>query len=90
MTSDATKNPLLTLSLKRVYDNPWIVVREDRVVHPDGEPTEQTIAHLAELLERGDTVIDGGNSNYKDTVRRAGRSWAQRRRRRDQRRYLGA
>src|SRR5215216_2880718 len=42
----------------------WVMV-------PSGEPTEQTIAHLAEVLERGDTVIDGGNSNYKDTVRRA-------------------
>jgi 6-phosphogluconate dehydrogenase len=41
------------------------------VMVPSGEPTEQTIAHLAEVLERGDTVIDGGNSNYKDTVRRA-------------------
>ena len=42
----------------------WVMV-------PSGEPTEQTIAHLAEVLERGDTIIDGGNSNYKDTVRRA-------------------
>jgi 6-phosphogluconate dehydrogenase len=42
----------------------WVMV-------PSGEPTEQTIAHLAEMLERGDTIIDGGNSNYKDTVRRA-------------------
>jgi len=42
----------------------WVMV-------PSGEPTEQTIAHLAEVLDRGDTIIDGGNSNYKDTVRRA-------------------
>ena len=42
----------------------WVMV-------PSGEPTEQTIAHLVEMLERGDTIIDGGNSNYKDTVRRA-------------------
>jgi 6-phosphogluconate dehydrogenase len=38
---------------------------------PSGEPTEQTVQSLARLLSRGDTVIDGGNSNYKDTMRRA-------------------
>jgi 6-phosphogluconate dehydrogenase len=38
---------------------------------PSGEPTEETIVHLAETLEPGDTIIDGGNSNYKDTLRRA-------------------
>jgi 6-phosphogluconate dehydrogenase len=38
---------------------------------PSGAPTEETVAHLAEVLEPGDTVIDGGNSNYKDTLRRA-------------------
>jgi 6-phosphogluconate dehydrogenase len=38
---------------------------------PAGEPTEQTVAALAGLLAAGDTVIDGGNSYYKDDVRRA-------------------
>src|SRR5919202_547953 len=42
----------------------WIMV-------PAGEPTEQTVQALGRLLSRGDTVIDGGNSNYKDTMRRA-------------------
>jgi 6-phosphogluconate dehydrogenase len=42
----------------------WVMV-------PSGAPTEETVAHLAEVLEPGDTVIDGGNSNYKDTLRRA-------------------
>ena len=42
----------------------WVMV-------PSGEPTEQTIAHLSNILEPGDTIIDGGNSNYKETVRRA-------------------
>ena len=38
---------------------------------PAGAPTEQTIAALAGLLAAGDTVIDGGNSYFKDDVRRA-------------------
>ena len=44
----------------------WVMV-------PSGEPTEQTLIKLGELLEAGDTIIDGGNSNYKDTARRAAR-----------------
>jgi 6-phosphogluconate dehydrogenase len=44
---------------------------------PSGEPTEETVQELAGLLSSGDTVIDGGNSNYKDTVRR-GRQLAER------------
>jgi 6-phosphogluconate dehydrogenase len=43
----------------------WVMV-------PAGEPTETTINQLAELLEPDDTIIDGGNTNYHDDVRRAG------------------
>jgi len=39
---------------------------------PAGTAVEATIAGLAPLLESGDVLIDGGNSNYKDSVRRAG------------------
>ena len=42
----------------------WIMV-------PSGEPTEQCVAELGEKLEPGDTIIDGGNSFFKDDVRRA-------------------
>jgi len=42
----------------------WIMV-------PSGEPTENTIKTLATLLTEGDIVIDGGNSFYKDSIRRA-------------------
>jgi 6-phosphogluconate dehydrogenase len=42
----------------------WIMV-------PAGEPTETTIAQLAGVLEPGDTIIDGGNSFFKDDIRRA-------------------
>lgn len=42
----------------------WIMV-------PSGNPTEETIHQLAAYLAPGDIVIDGGNSNYKDSMRRA-------------------
>ena len=42
----------------------WLMV-------PAGEITNGTLAILLPLLAAGDTVIDGGNSNYKDTLRRA-------------------
>jgi 6-phosphogluconate dehydrogenase len=42
------------------------------IMLPAGAPTEQTVMSLAEHLEPGDTLIDGGNSYYKDDVRRAG------------------
>jgi len=42
----------------------WIMV-------PSGDPTEQVIQETAALLSPGDTIIDGGNSYYKDSVRRA-------------------
>jgi 6-phosphogluconate dehydrogenase len=42
----------------------WIMV-------PAGEPTEATIAELAGVLEPGDTIIDGGNTYFKDDIRRA-------------------
>lgn len=37
---------------------------------PSGEPTEHQIRELVPLLAKGDIVIDGGNSNYKDSQRR--------------------
>jgi len=37
---------------------------------PQGDPVDQTIAKLESLMQKGDTFIDGGNSNYKDTQRR--------------------
>ena len=41
------------------------------VMLPHGEATETTIAELAALMERGDTIIDGGNTFYKDDIARA-------------------
>jgi 6-phosphogluconate dehydrogenase len=42
----------------------WVMV-------PAGGPTEQTVNALAERMQRGDIIVDGGNSYYKDDVRRA-------------------
>ena len=42
----------------------WIMV-------PAGDPTEQTVNQLADLLDEGDTIVDGGNTNWHDDVRRA-------------------
>ncbi len=42
------------------------------VMLPAGEITERTVTRLGELLERDDIIIDGGNSFYKDDIRRAG------------------
>jgi 6-phosphogluconate dehydrogenase len=42
----------------------WLMV-------PAGDPVDQTIDALAPHLAPGDVIIDGGNSNYKDTLRRA-------------------
>jgi len=37
---------------------------------PSGAPTEAAIAELSEMLDQGDVVVDGGNSNYHDSQRR--------------------
>ncbi len=42
----------------------WIMV-------PAGGPTEQTVQRLAKSMQSGDAIIDGGNSFFKDDVRRA-------------------
>ena len=42
----------------------WVMV-------PAGDPTEDTVASLTSLLGEGDVVVDGGNSNWRDSVRRA-------------------
>src|SRR5690349_6961055 len=42
----------------------WIMV-------PAGAPTEETVIELGNKLEAGDTIIDGGNTFFKDDIRRA-------------------
>ena len=41
------------------------------VMLPHGDPTERAIAALGDLLSPGDVAIDGGNTQWKDDVRRA-------------------
>ena len=41
------------------------------VMLPAGKITEDTIAELGKLMKSGDAIIDGGNTNFKDDVRRA-------------------
>src|SRR6185295_17575759 len=49
------------LSLPRAI---WLMV-------PSGDPVDQTIEQLLPSLNEGDIIIDGGNSNYKDSIQRA-------------------
>ena len=42
----------------------WVMV-------PSGDPTESTVGTLGQMLSAGDTIIDGGNTNFHDDVRRA-------------------
>ncbi|MFL5480957.1 MAG: phosphogluconate dehydrogenase (NAD(+)-dependent, decarboxylating) [Gemmatimonadaceae bacterium] len=57
-------------TLREVLDNlkapriVWIMV-------PAGKPVDDTIAQLMSGLSKGDVIIDGGNSNFHDTMRRA-------------------
>ena len=39
----------------------WIMV-------PSGDPTQQTVEKLSNILESGDVIIDGGNSNFRDSI----------------------
>lgn len=49
------------LSRPRIF---WLMV-------PSGEPVDKTLESLLQSLDKGDIVIDGGNSNYHDTLRRS-------------------
>jgi 6-phosphogluconate dehydrogenase len=42
----------------------WVMV-------PSGDPTQQTVDQLGGLMQPGDILIDGGNSNFRDSMRRA-------------------
>lgn len=59
--ADSLKDAVAALPAPRAV---WVMV-------PSGAPTEAVINELAELLSPGDVIIDGGNTLYKDDVRRA-------------------
>ena len=58
-------------SLSELVDR-LTVPRVAWVMVPAGDPTEQTIRELVGLLQKGDLIVDGGNSNFRDSMRRAG------------------
>jgi 6-phosphogluconate dehydrogenase len=59
-TTDTLEHLAEQLAKPRVI---WVMV-------PSGNPTEATISALIDVLDEGDVVIDGGNSNYKESMRR--------------------
>lgn len=60
-SADSLQALVMALPAPRVL---WMMV-------PAGAITDDTVQSLAALLSAGDVLIDGGNSNYKDTLRRA-------------------
>jgi 6-phosphogluconate dehydrogenase len=63
---ERTADSLVELSMK--LEQPrvvWLMI-------PSGDPTEKAFQTLLGLLEDGDILIDGGNSNFRDSIRRAG------------------
>jgi len=66
LAAEGAKGADSLAALVAALDKPravWVMV-------PAGAPTESTVMELGELLEPGDTVIDGGNSFFKDDIRR--------------------
>ena len=61
VTADSLDGVIAALAQPRAI---WVML-------PAGAPTEQTIAELADRLAPGDVIIDGGNTYYKDDIRRA-------------------
>ncbi len=61
ITADSLDGVIAALAQPRAI---WVML-------PAGAPTEQTIAELADRLAPGDVIIDGGNTYYKDDIRRA-------------------
>ncbi len=66
-SSDASQVASLA-ELVKTLDGPRVVW----AMVPAGEPTEEVITELGGLLSAGDIVVDGGNSNWRDSVRRGG------------------
>jgi 6-phosphogluconate dehydrogenase len=64
VTVDTHESALATTSSEKGARIVWMML-------PAGEITESTIDALLPKLEKGDLLVDGGNANYKDTLRRA-------------------
>jgi 6-phosphogluconate dehydrogenase len=61
-TADSLEGLVSQLEAPRVV---WLMI-------PAGDPTEEAFQELLGLLESGDVIVDGGNSNFRDSQRRAG------------------
>jgi 6-phosphogluconate dehydrogenase len=59
-TADSLEELVGQLEAPRVL---WLMV-------PSGEPTEQNFQEVLRMLERGDVIVDGGNSYFRDSIRR--------------------
>src|SRR5205085_6615129 len=65
MANAETANPWRTLSSSAVYDNPWIRVREDQVIRPDGAPGIYGVVHFKHVavgvlpVERDEVYLVG-------------------------------
>ncbi len=60
IVAESTEHLVEQLSAPRVV---WLML-------PAGEVTEATVDQLSGLLDKGDMIVDGANSNYKDSLRR--------------------
>ena len=73
MDADESLNPWGKVSTRVVYDNPWINVREDEVVRPDGRPGIYGVVHFKNVavgvlaVEDGDVYLVG---QYRYTLER--------------------
>lgn len=59
--ASSLEHAFATLAAPRIF---WVML-------PAGQPTEETVAALRDMAEPGDVIIDGGNSFFKDDVRRS-------------------
>ncbi len=59
--SEPEANPWTTLDRRPVYENPWISVREDRVIRPDGQPGIYGVVHFKNLAVGVLPVEDDGS-----------------------------
>ena len=74
--TEASVNQAVSLGAEGAYSLEEVVskLKTPRVIWlmvPAGKVTDDTIEKLSTLLEAGDIIVDGGNSNYKESIRHA-------------------
>lgn len=58
--ADTIEDLVFSMRKPRIF---WLML-------PSGKPTEEVLKELSKYIEKGDTIVDGGNANFKDTERR--------------------